>query len=301
MIEQAIASVPAGPWAVGVSGGADSVALLSLLRRRKDLALHVVHLNHQTRGSESDADAAFVADVARQWTLPCTNAILAEIEAGQKHLESNPSARYRAARRRLLRQVVHQHQLGGVILAHHADDQAETVLHRLLRGSGWAGLAGMQSKTTLGDLVILRPMLSVPRDLLRSHLLETRQAWREDSSNASDKYLRNRLRRLLASQPQMAADLLALCAACRALRQWTISHAPLLSESFVSAELANLPDILALQSARRWLIARGLQPADADAPAAQRLLNMARDAATSPRQQFAKTLTVRRRGGRIFM
>jgi hypothetical protein len=62
-----------------------------------------------------------------------------------------------------------------------------------------------------------------------------------------------------------------------------------------------LPDILALQSARRWLIARGLQPADADAPAAQRLLNMARDAATSPRQQFAKTLTVRRRGGRIFM
>src|SRR3982750_439033 len=92
---EAIATVPAGVWAVGVSGGADSVALLSLLRTRADLLLHVVHLDHETRGQDSTGDATFVADLARQWNLPCTVARWRDIEP---HLAlrrdvNNPSAR----------------------------------------------------------------------------------------------------------------------------------------------------------------------------------------------------------------
>src|SRR5882672_10356269 len=78
----ALDAVPAGAWAVGVSGGADSVALLTLLRERADLRLHVVHLNHETRGGESDADARFVEELAVSFALPCTIARLSEIATG---------------------------------------------------------------------------------------------------------------------------------------------------------------------------------------------------------------------------
>ena len=297
VLEHAIATVPCGAWAVGVSGGADSAALLSLLRERNDLSLHVIHLNHQTRGDESDADAAFVANLASQWNLPCTIALLSEIE--NEPQESNPSARYRAARRELFRRVVEQQQLCGVILAHHADDQAETVLHRLLRGSSWRGLAGMQPKAQFGTLAVLRPMLDVPRNALRSYLTDTQQAWREDPSNASDKYERNQLRRFLTAHPTLTADLLALCSSCQVLRQWTMEHAVVLAESFATKDLADLPDVLAMESCRRWLVDRGVSAANADTGAAARLLQMARDAGSSPRQQLAAHLVARRRGGRI--
>src|SRR5581483_12515163 len=94
----AIAAVPPGAWAVGVSGGADSVALLLLLAGRGDLALHVVHLNHETRGPESDGDERFVRDLAGRLNLPCVAARRSEVEPALDDLAANPSARYRAAR-----------------------------------------------------------------------------------------------------------------------------------------------------------------------------------------------------------
>src|SRR5512133_2495346 len=115
---QAVAHIPAGGWAVGVSGGADSVALLSLLRRRIDLSLQVVHLDHQTRGQASTDDAAFVEQLSRAWNLPATLARRSEIEAGLTELPANPSARYRALRLELFRRVVGRGGLQGVILAH---------------------------------------------------------------------------------------------------------------------------------------------------------------------------------------
>src|SRR6266496_1788814 len=129
----AIETVPAGAWSVGVSGGADSVALLHLLRQRRDLSFHVAHLDHQTRNGESATDALFVAELAGKWGVPFTIAIRSDVEDESSHLEKNLSARYRTARLEFFRRVVAQHQLRGVILAHHADDQAETVLQRLLR------------------------------------------------------------------------------------------------------------------------------------------------------------------------
>src|SRR6266699_2229302 len=118
-LPNAIATIPPGAYAIGVSGGADSVALLTLLHsRRPDFRLHVVHLNHETRGPDSDADARLVQDLAAQLALPCTVARLSEITLTETI--PNPSARFRAARMALFARVVAEHNLNGVILAHHA-------------------------------------------------------------------------------------------------------------------------------------------------------------------------------------
>jgi tRNA(Ile)-lysidine synthetase-like protein len=300
-LDIAIASVPAGRWAVGVSGGADSVALLSLLRSRADLSLHVVHLDHQTRADESAADARFVADLASRWNLPCTIARRDEIEPLLRNPPSNPSARYRALRLTLFRKVAAKQNLTGVILAHHAEDQAETVLHRLLRNSAYGGLVGMQPQATLGSLLILRPLLHTRRQSLRNYLTQNHLAWREDASNESAKYLRNRLRKLLATEPRLIDDLLVLSEACGRLRQWTRSVAPTLDEEIRVEELAKLPKILADESIRNWLIARGVPPPKVESSVIERLLAMAADAATPPKQEFPGKRSVRRRGGIIFV
>ena len=153
----AVASVPPGRWAVGVSGGADSVALLSLLRGRPDLSLHVVHLDHETRGQASTADALFVAELSAKWGLACTVARWRDVEAEVAPDVKNPSARFRAGRRVLFRRVAAAHDLQGVVLAHHADDQAETVLLRLIERSGPMGLGGMAQRSVGGGIVVLRP------------------------------------------------------------------------------------------------------------------------------------------------
>ena len=88
----------------------------------------------------------------------------------------------------LFRSIVKREKLSGVILAHHADDQAETVLSRLLRGSGYTGLAGMLPRASVCGLMILRPLLDVRREMLRKYLRSIGEAWREDLSNRSPQY-----------------------------------------------------------------------------------------------------------------
>src|SRR5205807_386086 len=131
----------------------------------------------------------FVRHLAAAWELPCVVAQREQVEAGMKRLPANASARYRAARIAFFREVVSARNLAGLILAHHADDQAETVLQRLLRGSGPAGLAGMAERTTLAGLLVLRPLLHARREALRDWLRHIGQPWREDASNESDQYL----------------------------------------------------------------------------------------------------------------
>jgi tRNA(Ile)-lysidine synthase len=299
ILVQAVASVPAGRWAVGVSGGADSVALLLLLCDRPELSLHVVHLDHQTRGGMSTEDAAFVRELSESRGLRCTIPLLESVEAGIVNLPANPSARYRAARMALFRQVVADQHLSGVILAHHADDQAETVLHRLIRGAGPMGLAGMSPDAQIGGLRILRPLLDVRREQLRRKLQEVGQTWREDASNESDKYLRNRLRRWLTADPRLHEPLMRLAAASRGIREWAARSAPRLLESFATAAIEGLPTVLAHEAARRWLIARGAPPDELPAPVLDRLIEMARDAASPSARHFPGALLVRRRQGMI--
>jgi tRNA(Ile)-lysidine synthase len=299
-LTSALQSVPPGKWAVAVSGGADSVALLALLRSRSDLQLHVVHLDHQARGQESAHDAAFVAALATGWNLPCTLATRAEMEPALKTPGRNLSAYFRALRLAFFEKMVREQQFSGVILAHHADDQAETVLQRLLRGSGYQGLCGMAGSVHFGQLRILRPLLDVSRSQLHAFLRSIGQTWREDPSNASDKYLRNRLRTYLTGHPQLTGDLLSLSAACRRLRRWARQAAPALDVSFPARQLVDLPIILAQSSARQWLLDRQIDPRDITLDGIDRLITMAGDAASAARADFPGNVVVRRRKGRLF-
>jgi len=297
VLQDAIARVPPGRWAVGVSGGADSVALLLLLRDRPDLRLVVAHLDHETRGQASTGDAAFVRELAEKLELPVEIARRSDIEPYFINPPTNPSALYRACRIELFHRVVADHQLQGVILAHHADDQAETVLHRLLRGAPATGLAGMADRVTLGSLLVLRPLLAVRRDRLRAFLLAREQTHREDASNASDDYLRNRLRKTLSDQPAVVVALLALAADCGALRAWSTRVGPKLEDRFRIDQLADLPDVVARECAKQWLGGQGAPAGELSSAVLDRLLLMCRDASTPARQQYPGGLTVARRRG----
>ncbi len=296
---EAIESVPAGAWGVGVSGGADSVALLSLLRSRADLKLHVLHLDHETRGEDSTADAAFVMELMDRWRVDGSIARRSLIEKGMTDLPANRSARFRAARLEFFHREVRARGLSGVLLAHHADDHAETIFHRLSRGSGVMGLAGMSPRTTIGGLTILRPLLGVRRAALRAYLQSIDQPWREDSSNTSNRYLRNRIRRVLDANESLHLPLIELASTCRALRSWARASAPKLEETFQVQVLQILPEILASESARLWLAARGVPKGEITPDVIARLLEMANDAASPPRQHFPGRLLVWRRRGMI--
>jgi tRNA(Ile)-lysidine synthase len=298
-IESAIARVPPGSWGVGVSGGGDSVALLLALHDRADLRLHVIHLDHQTRGAMSAADAAFVRELGARLNIPCTIAQRDEIEPGMNDLPANPSAKYRAIRHELFAQVTAREKLQGMILAHQRDDQAETVLLRLLRGGGAAagGLVGMRARTTLGGVEYLRPLLKVSRESLREFLRARDEKWREDASNQSTAYARNRLRVWLDSRKEFARELVELADACAELADWARGCAPVLPGEFAATKLAELPRILGRESARRWLIERGAPAELLGAAALDHLRSMAADAATPARQQFPRGLFVHRNSG----
>jgi len=285
-----------GPWAIGVSGGADSVALLRLTSAR-GVAVHAVHLDHETRDGGSTADAAFVTDLCAELRVPLTVVKRSELEGECAALPDNASARFRRLRHELFRQACGRHGLAGVLLAHHADDQAETVLHRLLRSGGIAGVGGMRTDARVGGLRIVRPLLGARAEELRNYLRGLGQAWREDSTNASAEYLRGRLRHALADRPALVARLIELGDAMRELGDRVRDATPVLGESFGAAELAALPDVLADEAARRWLVTRGA-PADDVSPAVvARLVAMARDAAAPRRRHFpGRVLVVRKKG-----
>jgi tRNA(Ile)-lysidine synthetase-like protein len=159
---------------VGVSGGADSVALLDALVRG-GWQPHVCHLNHQLRGAESDADAEFVRELARNYGLPCT------IES-RKVAAGEDAARQ--ARHEFFASVAARTALPTLALAHTADDQVETFLMRLIRGAGIDGLTGMLPERRIGSLRVLRPMLSVWREEVLKYLDARGLKWREDASRA---------------------------------------------------------------------------------------------------------------------
>ena len=188
---------------VGVSGGPDSLCLLHVMQRlapELGFAPHVAHLNHSLRGAESDADAAFVADTAHAWGLPCTveHADVAGL-AAQPGLSLEEAARN--ARYSFLSGLAEQLEAAAVAVGHNADDQAETVLMHFLRGSGLAGLRGMTPVTRVLTIdgapalvTLIRPLLFTPRaDILaycREHALQPRF----DRTNEDTTYFRNRLR-----------------------------------------------------------------------------------------------------------
>ncbi len=183
---------------VAVSGGADSVCLLDALHHlasRWALSLHVLHLDHNLRGEESAADARFVEALAAQYGLPFAGASV-QLDAGQ-NLEQGA----REARQAFFERESRERGLQRIATGHTRSDQAETVLFRFLRGTGIAGLAGIHPVTAEG---VIRPLIEVTRAEVRQYLAEREIAWREDSTNGSFEFARNRIRQSLL--PQLTAE-----------------------------------------------------------------------------------------------
>lgn len=189
---------------VGVSGGADSVCLLHLLRALaapRSLRLTVAHLNHGLRGADADADAEFVAALAAGWGLDCI-VERADVPAlaQRERLSIEEAARH--ARYAFLGRVAAERGASRIAVAHHADDQAETVLMHFLRGSGVAGLRGMLPASPLttyqsanaANLCLIRPLLAATRAEIEAYCAENGLAWRADASNSDTRFYRNRLR-----------------------------------------------------------------------------------------------------------
>src|SRR5260221_20942 len=180
---------------VAVSGGADSVALLLLLlelREKLGVVLSVVHFNHKLRGRASDGDEKFVAKLAAKHGLEFHSASV-YVAKKAKEERANLEDAARRARYDYFRSLAESGVCGRVAVAHTADDQAETVLAHLLRGTGLAGLGGIHP--VAGP--VIRPLLGVRRDELRNILRAGKQTWREDATNRDTKRMRARIRKKL--------------------------------------------------------------------------------------------------------
>ncbi len=195
---------------VGVSGGPDSLCLLHVLRvlaPEYGMSLHVAHLNHQLRAVDSDDDAAFVAQLAAEWGLPCTvEACDVSAYAEREKLAMEEAARQ--MRYGFLAEVAQRVGSDTIAVAHHADDQAESVLMHVIRGSGMAGLRGMRPRSEIGDLRLgianiqypipgvwlIRPLLYVSRADIAAYCVAHELQPRFDVSNLDQTYFRNWLR-----------------------------------------------------------------------------------------------------------
>ncbi len=184
---------------VAVSGGIDSVALLHALQEiaeRYALKLRIGHVNHGLRGAEADADQGAVEALAAALGLPAQVARvdpIARRSPGPSRDRPSPEEAARELRYAALRRMAADAGADAVATAHTADDQAETVLLRLLRGTGPDGLGGMPERSADGRIV--RPLLQVTRAEVERFAAERGLSWREDTSNASPAFARNRLRR----------------------------------------------------------------------------------------------------------
>lgn len=182
---------------MAVSGGRDSVALLHALHDTGHRRLVVCHLNHRLRGRAAAGDAAFVGRLAAKLGLICeSEAVDVKREARDEGLSLETAARI--ARQRFLAECARRHRCRLVVLAHHADDQAETVLFNLLRGAaGMRGMATVQEIRVAGHraaLRLLRPLLGVSRAEIDEYITRCGLAFREDATNAALDATRNRLR-----------------------------------------------------------------------------------------------------------
>jgi tRNA(Ile)-lysidine synthase len=231
-------------WVLAVSGGPDSVALLRAMVQLRRRALKerddrpcsrlvVAHLNHMLRGAESEADERFVAELCNELGARedvvlrfCSRQSDAASLAGS--LRANLESTARAIRYAWLAEVAQSHGMEQVATGHTADDQAETVLHNLLRGSGLRGLRGIAPRRKLGpEAVLARPLLEISREEVLAYLSALGQDYRVDRSNADLSFTRNRIRHEVLPylvekvNPQIAASLTRLAGQAKAAYEET--------------------------------------------------------------------------------
>jgi len=236
---------------VAVSGGPDSVCLWYVLRELKTRLTGVAHVNHKLRGEASEEDERAVAAVARDMGLPF-HLTAAPCVGG--NLEQTA----RRARREFFHDLIRRGVADRIALGHTMDDQAETVLFRMLRGSGLAGLAGILPVTAEG---LIRPLLGVTRAEVETFLHQRRVRWREDASNREPRFARNRIRHELLPRlkrdwnPALAETLAHLADLAYEEERWWAGEIARLAQQMLvvtpgaveiaTGDLANLPRAVA--------------------------------------------------------
>ncbi|MDZ8118835.1 tRNA lysidine(34) synthetase TilS [Pontiella agarivorans] len=241
---------------IGVSGGADSTALVRIFSILK-VPCTLAHLNHQLRGAESDADEAFVRKLAKDTGFPV---VVKSVDVETLAAETGQSIEMAARQARHAFFAEFGHAV--IVLAHHADDQAETFILKLARGAGPAGLCGMPVFQTLEQLRIFRPMLDVPRSDIVQWLEENKFSWREDASNADEHFLRNRVRHRILPllerelNPGIRDTILRTMDILRAENEW-------MEEAVNDAQwpINHLPLALRRRYIRAWLFNQGAEEA----------------------------------------
>ena len=196
------------PLLLGFSGGRDSVTLLELLLESGFTNIALAHLDHGLRPESAD-DAAWVRQQAAARGLPSTIARV-DVSSGAAPRHTGIEQASREARLAFFASCARTHGTNKIVLAHHADDQVETLLFRLLRGAGSLGLGGMPPSTTYTvqgqSLLLLRPMLGIWRTQIDAHIQAHQLDFREDASNAQTDFTRNRIRHLLLPELEKAME-----------------------------------------------------------------------------------------------
>lgn len=183
--------IPSGSRVLcAVSGGADSMCLLHMLSQREDISLTAAHFNHQLRGEESDRDEAFVRDVCARWNIPLTVG-RGDVKAFSEREGLSLEEGGRILRYAFLEGAAQTEGCGLIATAHNADDNLETMLLNLTRGTGLSGLAGIPPQR--GNIV--RPLLTTTRREIEEYLRLYSLPHVEDSTNADEAYSRNKMRR----------------------------------------------------------------------------------------------------------
>jgi tRNA(Ile)-lysidine synthase len=257
---------------VAVSGGADSMALLQVLcdlRADLDLTLTVVHLDHGTRKGDSAADAAFVEALAADLDCGFTGERV-DVPACARRRGVSFEMAARDERYAFFARAATACKAGVVAIAHTADDQAETVLLRLVRGAGVTGLGAMAPRTTRDGVTVVRPLLNVTRRAVEAFLRSRQVSWREDVTNRDRAFLRNRVRHELVPllqarfNPGIAATLHRTAEVLRDEDAWLdeLTRALLVScredDDLAVDRLRAVPLAARRRILRRWLMEAGV-------------------------------------------
>ena len=295
------------PALVGVSGGVDSVVLLDLLQRAGCAQPIVAHFHHGLRGKEADRDAELVRDLAKSCDAKFVPG-RGNPRLRAKKVKSSLEEAARELRREFFARAAKKHGARLVFLAHHAGDAAETMLFHLARGGGRRGLGSLRAEADLiEDVVIVRPLLAFTREEIQAHAKARKLRWREDKSNYSGEFTRNRVRHkvlpvlrravghdpvpvmarageILAAEDEWMESLVAEEAGAarldvRAFRRKPLAHQRRLLRAWMRARTGNEVDFATIDRARAVALSN-------DQPAKTNL----------PRGQF-----LRRRAGKLFI
>lgn len=235
-----------GSGIVAVSGGPDSVALLHGLLACGVEGLLMAHFNHQLRGAESDRDEGFVRNLGNRLGVPVLVAS-ADVQAVGGNLEATG----RRLRYDWFTEMAHHHGAGWIATGHTADDQAETLLHRLIRGTGLHGLQGIAETRPLGnEITLIRPLLAVHRVDVLEYLAVNQIAFQTDSSNQDSAFTRNRIRHELLPLLQTFNPRIveALGRLARQARELADDHAPRITQQLARCERPRVGSTLILDA-----------------------------------------------------